>query len=76
MDNPKKLPHIRFKPTIKHKIDFHPSEINEDMAPEEIKIWAKKYQKSNQLNDGSVILVFDDNIVFGLNKLNTILIKV
>lgn len=69
MDEAIKLPHIRFKPTIKHKIDFHPSEIDENIVPEESKFWAKKYQKSNQLNDGSVILMYDDNIVFGFDFL-------
>lgn len=57
-----KLSHIRFKPTITHKIDF-----DKNLAPEESKIWAKKYQKSNQLNDGSVILMFEDKYVFGFD---------
>lgn len=69
MDEAIKLPHIKFKPTIKQKIDFHPSEIDEDIVPEESKVWAKKYQKSNQLYDGSAILMFDDNIVFGFDFL-------
>ncbi|ABQ06704.1 hypothetical protein [Flavobacterium johnsoniae] len=69
MDQSIKLPHIKFKPTIKQKIDFHPSELNKITVPEESKMRAKKYQKSNELNDGSVILMFEDNIVFGFDFL-------
>lgn len=70
MDETIKLPHIRFKPSVKQKIDFHPSELDQIKVPEESKIKAKKYQKSNELNDGSVILMFEDNIVFGFDFLH------
>ncbi|GIQ57644.1 hypothetical protein Flavo103_07800 [Flavobacterium collinsii] len=69
MDETIKLPHIKFKPTIKQKIDFHPSELDKIAVPEESKIRAKKYQKSNELNDGSIILMFEDNVVFGFDFL-------
>ncbi|KGO87188.1 hypothetical protein [Flavobacterium suncheonense] len=69
MDEAVKLPHIRLKPTIKQKINFHPSELDNTIVPEESKNWIKKYQKSNQLHDGSTILMFDDEIVYGFDFL-------
>lgn len=69
MDKTIKLPHIRFKPTIKQKIDFNPNELKMTIVPEESKVWQKNYQKSNELNDGSVILILEDNIVFGFDFL-------
>lgn len=69
MDESIKMPHIRFKPSIKQKINFHPKELDQIKVPDESKIRSKKYQKSNELNDGSVILMFEDNIVFGFDFL-------
>lgn len=69
MDETVKMPHIRFKPTIKQKIDFHPNELDKMAVPEESKMWAKKYLKSNELNEGSMILMSEDNIVYGFDFL-------
>lgn len=58
------MPHIKFKPTRKINIDFDPREIDNSSAPEESKIKARKYLKSNELNDGTVLLFFEKAIVF------------
>lgn len=69
MEETPKMPHIKFKPTRKIEIDFDVNKINNNSAPEESKIKAKKYIKSNELNDGSILLVFEKYIVFGFDYL-------
>lgn len=70
MENIIKMPHIRFKPTRKIAIDFHPSEINYSLAPEESKIQARKYVKSNELNDGAILIMYENEVVFGFDHLD------
>lgn len=69
MDEVPKMPHIKFKPTTRIAIDFDPNEINYNLAPEESKIEVKKYLKSNKLNDGSVLLFFENETIFGFDHL-------
>ncbi len=65
-----KMPHVKFKPTRKIDIDFDFSEIDFNSAPEESKINAKKYLKSNELNDGTILIFFEKAIVFGFDHLH------
>ena len=69
MENIIKMPHIKFKPTMSKTLDFNPQELEGVEVPEESKIIARNYQKSNKLNDGSILLMFESQVVFGFDYL-------
>ena len=65
------LTHTKLKPTTKIDIDFNPSEITNGIEiPEESKKIATEVQNSKKTSDQygyDVMLLFDDNIVFGFD---------
>lgn len=69
MENIIKMPHIKFKPTRRFAIDFNPRELNKIEVPEESKIIARKYLKSNELNDGAIMLLFENEVIYGFDYL-------
>lgn len=70
MEKIPKMPHIKFKPTRKIDIDFDFSEIDFNSVPEESRNKAKKYLKSNELNDGTILMFFEEAVVFAFDHLH------
>ena len=57
--------HTRLKPTREIKIDFHPSELDEGLVPEESKRKAKEYLTSNKLAEDDIMIMFDNKVIYG-----------
>lgn len=69
MESVVKMPHIKFKPTKSSPINFNPAELDNVEVPEESKLIAKNYMKSNQLNDGSILLMSENEVILGFDYL-------
>lgn len=64
--------HIKLKPTIEYKIDFHPSELDKTPVPEESKKMAMDYLDSNKLSDednNDILIMFEDKVIYGYDYL-------
>jgi hypothetical protein len=57
--------HTRLKPTREIKIDFHPSELDVSIVPEESKKKAKEYLTSKKLAEDDIMIMFDDKVIYG-----------
>ena len=66
------MSHIKLKPTREIKIDFHPSELDESILPEESKKVAKEYLKSEKLAENEnfdIMMMLEDKVIFGYDYL-------
>jgi len=70
MEKITKMPHIKFKPTRKIDFDFDFSELDFNLAATESRINAKRYLKSNELNDGTILMFFEKAVVFAFDHLH------
>lgn len=61
--------HTRLKPTREIKIDFHPSELDNIIVPEESKVKAKEYLASKKLAEDDIMIMLDDKVIFGYDYL-------
>lgn len=61
------MPHIKFKPTKRIAIDFDPSELDFNAAPEESKKQSREYVKSNKLSEGDIMLMLDNEVIFAFD---------
>lgn len=57
--------HIRLKPTREFNIDFHPSELNDTIIPEESKKIAKDYLGSKELAKDDIMMMLENKVIFG-----------
>lgn len=59
------MAHIRLKPTREIKIDFHPSELDNSIIPEESKKKAKEYLNSKKLSENDIMIMLEKKVIFG-----------
>ncbi|WP_417352600.1 hypothetical protein [Flavobacterium alkalisoli] len=65
--------HIKLKPTTEIKINFHPSEIKDEIIPEESKKIAQEYLSSDKTSDDNehdLIIMLEDKIIYGYDYIN------
>lgn len=61
--------HIKLKPTIQFEINFHPSELDDIIIPEESKEIARDYVKSKKLSENDIMIMMDNKIIYGYDYL-------
>jgi hypothetical protein len=61
--------HTRLKATREFKIDFHPSELDETIQPEESKAKARDYLTSKKLAEDDIMLMLDNKVIYGYDYL-------
>ena len=57
--------HVRLKSTREFKINFHPSELDYIVVPEESKKIAKEYLTSKKLSEDDIIIMLEDKVIYG-----------
>ncbi|SEB00881.1 hypothetical protein SAMN05443667_11515 [Flavobacterium gillisiae] len=64
--------HIKLKPSREIKIDFHPSDLDESIVPEESKKVAKEYLNSKKLAENAnfdIMMMLEGKVIFGYDYL-------
>ncbi|TPD73751.1 hypothetical protein [Flavobacterium microcysteis] len=61
--------HPKLKATREIKIDFHPSELDDTIVPEESKVKAKDYLTSKKLAEDDIMLMLDTKVIYGYDYL-------
>ena len=63
------MAHTKLKSTTELKINFDPSELKFESAPEESKKKAEQYISSDQLADGDIMMFLEDKVIYGYDYL-------
>lgn len=64
--------HIKLKPSKHFDIDFHPSELDNEIVPDESKKIAKQYMQSKTLTDDyDIMLMYEDKVIYGFDYLHS-----
>ncbi|CAL2101672.1 conserved protein of unknown function [Tenacibaculum sp. 190130A14a] len=67
------LTHIKFKPTKRHKLNFHPKELDDTKMSKESKDFAEKIissKKTVDQFDQDLIIMFENEVIYGFDLYN------